>query len=1356
MPNVKVLTFGFFVYRDQTLKHILLYSHYLFTAAALILAPSLSISATVKEKGIRVLSSDGSGIIVEFRPVYQLLNRIEIEKQVYLQYRFEGGRDIDIMTPGRPALQSFSTTLNLHSVSGATIEVLNIDFEDISNTLIAPYPDWQEGEIDPEPIYKINKAIYMSSEFLPKQVAELLNIGETQGAVFGELRFYPLQYNAGLRTLRKYSRIVVRVNYGGGERNLRQPSSLTKGIALNDDVSEQRLLSIQQSALRNSVLSSGTWFRFPVTEEGMYKFTGQALIAAGIPSSTNPSAIKVFGNGGYEVPMSTTAPFVDDLLENAVYVYDGGITGQLDPEDYILFYGKTARGWNYNTASKSFSHYIHRFTEANYYWLTYSSGTNKQMTQIPSLSESSPYQPLTIVGKIFREEDKVNLISSGVEWLGQPFNVGDQITYVHQLSGLDVTQPISYKFRVGARSSGFSTFTFDEHGTRLTSVGLPGTDFDTYHNKLSPATVNYQQVPSFTDGRSQLKFAFTSTNGSSNGYIDWYEMLYWQYPRAQNNRFNFHTRDTMMTTQYDVAGFTNGQVFVFDITRFDSVVVITNARISGDTCSFQISGGVKEMSVVAEGGFKTPSSLTRVANQNLHGDTTQASFIIVSPPDFLSAAQRLKNHREKPGENFLKTLVVNINQIYNEFGGGLSSPAAIRNYLRYINTNWQTPLKYVLLFGDGHYDYKNISTSTMNWIPAWETQESFEPLSSYAMDDGYVIFNSGNRVGAGLGRLSTRSLNEGHTLVDKIIEYETNSVIDPWKVRLTFVADDGLAGAGERNNLFIHTYDAESISQIAPALFEKRKIYLYDFPTIFTPAGRRKPDVNTALVNTMNQGTVVLNFNGHGNPRVWTHEQVFVRETDFAGLSNKGKYFFLIAATCNYSHFDMLNDQSGGEILVGMPNAGAIAVFSATRPVFQNANFVLNSALVERLFQIGQTGNILSQRLGDAIYSVKQIRNAENDRKFFLLGDPTLRLAFPKKFASIDSVNHFPTTQVGQLQALSTASVTATVHDSTITDHSNFSGTSQLAVYDANRSVQFQDSILLGTTWYKDTFSYTTTGNTLFRGDQSVTNGSMTASFIVPKDISYGNDFGRMTLYFSNAAEDGAGYTTNFRIGGTDTTALPDQRGPQIKLFIDGRGFRSGDVVGGSPTLIADLYDSSGINTSGSGIGHRLEAWIDNNAQSIDLSDYYKGKIDTYREGTVQYALGALSQGTHKLRLRAWDTYNNSATEETVFDVLTSVGLQLSNVFNFPNPLQSSTVFTFQHNQLTAIDAEVKIYTVAGRLIQSLKKTSITDAFVQIPWDGRDRDGDVPANGVYLYKIIAKTQDDRFTSESLGKLSILR
>ena len=214
--------------------------------------------------------------------------------------------------------------------------------------------------------------------------------------------------------------------------------------------------------------------------------------------------------------------------------------------------------------------------------------------------------------------------------------------------------------------------------------------------------------------------------------------------------------------------------------------------------------------------------------------------------------------------------------------------------------------------------------------------------------------------------------------------------------------------------------------------------------------------------------------------------------------------------------------------------------------------------------------------------------------------------------------------------------------------------------------------------------------------------------------------------------------------------------GPRIQLSLDSRGFRPGDIVSANPMLIADLFDSSGVNTSGAGIGHRIEAWLDGKPESIDLTEFYRSKIDSFQHGTVEYTLTGLSQGTHRLRLRAWDTYNNSSTAETVFDIVERVGLRISDVFNYPNPFSSATVFTFRHNQLDPIRSIIKIYTVAGRLIKTIEEDNIPDQFVKMEWDGRDEDGDLLANGVYLYKVVVKTTDKRLASEEFGKLSILR
>jgi hypothetical protein len=219
---------------------------------------------------------------------------------------------------------------------------------------------------------------------------------------------------------------------------------------------------------------------------------------------------------------------------------------------------------------------------------------------------------------------------------------------------------------------------------------------------------------------------------------------------------------------------------------------------------------------------------------------------------------------------------------------------------------------------------------------------------------------------------------------------------------------------------------------------------------------------------------------------------------------------------------------------------------------------------------------------------------------------------------------------------------------------------------------------------------------------------------------------------------------------------VTDVKGPSLSVYLDSPSFHSGDLVGSQPELIVALSDSSGINSSGTGIGHRIEAWIDGSPKSIDLTDYYKSKKDSYQEGTVDYQLSTIDAGTHSIVVKAWDVYNNPSTAEAAFVVAAGAGLSLANVYNIPNPVSRATTFTFQHNQLLPVDVEIKIYSVAGRLITKIDRYALTDRFVQIPWDCRDTEGDVLGNGVYFYKIIAKTTDGQYSSEALGKLVVMK
>jgi flagellar hook assembly protein FlgD len=342
---------------------------------------------------------------------------------------------------------------------------------------------------------------------------------------------------------------------------------------------------------------------------------------------------------------------------------------------------------------------------------------------------------------------------------------------------------------------------------------------------------------------------------------------------------------------------------------------------------------------------------------------------------------------------------------------------------------------------------------------------------------------------------------------------------------------------------------------------------------------------------------------------------------------------------------------------------------------------------------------------------------------------------------------------VGQLRSLSRVTVTGTIRDASNKIDAAFNGRVQVTLNDATRTQTVVD-FFPGFNW-----TYVATGGLLYRGENTVTNGKFTATFIVPKDIQYGDSLsrGRLVAYAYHpgvAGFDAGAYTGAVHIGGTDSTAVNPNTGPAVRIYLGSRSYRTGDLVGENPMLIVDLADSSGINTSTSGVGHRIEAWLNNASQSTDLTNSYTSKLDSYREGTIQYQLQGVPDGKNTVRVRAWNSFDNSGSAETVFQVASSDRLSISDVFNYPNPFGASgTEFTFRQNQTSPLNVRVKIFTVAGRLIRTLDEIAPGDSFVKVPWDGRDRDGDVIANGVYLYKLIVRTADGRFSSESLGKLS---
>jgi hypothetical protein len=1253
--------------------------------------------------------------------------------------------------------------------------VIAADYEEIRNAMVVPVPTLRRSEKSPGSLlYEADPVRYGLGRFLPGPLAELAPAGKVRAMLLGGVRITPVQFNPSARTIRKYTRVVVEVTFGPQSAALvtRGEDPLLKNVPVNYAAARTwGTRSIAKVlAPGPSVLASGEWYRIPVTSEGMYRLDATYLSSLGINvGSIDPRTIRIYGNGGRELPEIITTPRVSDLVEDAIYV-SGESDGKFDAGDYVVFYGKGVRGWSYDAEGKTLRHYIHDYAEVNYYWLTYGGGAGKRMVSLASIASSATdLKQDTFTDGVALEEEKSNLLlsslvggeGSGRKWFGQQVNSGSSFTYVNNLTGLVPIGSLLYRYSLAGQADNFSAFTVSEGGSAISYAPLyPSGGY-------TVATEGVFQVsgkPSLPGNTSQLNFAYVGGGNDARGWIDWFEILYPRSLSGVNDSLRFYAPDTSAVVEYQLQNF-SAMPMVFNVTDHANVRIITGLGGSFLFRAPETAGNPSAYWAVAGSSWRVPSAGTKMANQNIRGYTGGADFIIVTASQYRSGADRLAQYRSDPTHGGMKVLVADVNQIYNEFSGGVTDVTGIRDFLKFAYDNWTPAPQFVLMLGQASFDYKAILGTPSSFVPTWETLESLDDLGSFGTDDFYAKFGNTDVPSLVVGRVSARTQAESDAFVDKLIRYENNSGADGWKMRMLFIGDDSWTPEdGESGNGTIHSDAMETLSSplFTPPEFEEKKIYLAEYPTVFTAAGRRKPGAYQAIIDQINKGVLVVNFAGHGNPVQLSNNDVFDIPTSVPQLGNTDRLSVFFLATCNFSEFDDPLNRTGSEVLINKPDGGAIGVVSADRKVYAGENAALNQGTYLAMFSRDAFGRVVVERPATALFAYKAMwGNSDNDQKYSYMGDPTMRLQFPRGYASFDSINGRPLDSAGvplsivaQLRSLSRVAVSGTIRDASNKTDVSYSGRVQVTLNDASRTQTIVNFDPNTPTW-----PYVATGGLLFRGENSVTNGRFAATFIVPKDIQYGDSLsrGRLVAYVYRAdatGSDAEAYTGNVHVGGTDSSAVNPKTGPLLQLYVGSRSYRAGDLVGENPLLLVDLADSSGINTSTSGVGHRIEAWLNNASQSTDLTNYYTSKLDSYREGTIQYQMQNLPEGKNTIRVRAWDSFDNSGSAETVFEVASSDRLSVTDVFNYPNPFGGSgTEFTFRQNQTSPLNVTVKIFTVAGRLIRTLEGFTPGDSFVRVSWDGRDRDGDVIANGVYLYKLIVRTSDGRFSSEAISKLS---
>jgi len=1307
------------------------------------------------QKDIRVISSTQSSIIIEYTPIYSDTSVRMVENQKFRNVDLIFGNIDDNAEFGTPAVPERRIVLGVPSETGNTIRILASSYKEISGK-VTPLPFYQmDGNLS-VPVYKTS-AEYFNYEDFPELVS-FGDYGISRNLGLQTIKVFPVKFDPSTNNIRLYKKIVFQIDYGSSliagevvEDELLKYSVLNYSVAKNWIKQDKRQFKVTAV---NSVLATGSWVKFETPEEGIYKIDRALLGTFGFdPSTIDPRTIKIYNNGGKVLSENPEEPRPVDLIENAIQVF-GESDGKFDEGDYILFYGRSFAFREYDPDSKTIIKYRHPYSDKNYYWITFGGENGKRIQNKSSFNGPADFEQTTTQAFIDFEVDKINLAKSGRQFLGDDYSQSIPTrTYLNKLDGRIVTEPINYKFRFVNASEDGATLDLSENSTTIFNKFLAG-----YTTSYTFGRA-YTETASFTgalpDNRSVLRFNFNPPSVSTVGYLDYFEIEYEKELKSFDNNIIFFSEDTTAVIEYYLYGFPSTNIRVFDVTEFDNIKIITeHVLLSGGDCRFRASekkDSTTKYIAVGNDNFLTPINPVAVENSNLRGISDGVKFIIITHKEFMEQAERLKTYRENDAQIPLSTMVVDVETIYNEFSGGILDVSSMRDFLKYSFDNWQTKPEYFLLFGKGTYDYRDVEGYGDNFIPTWQTEESLQLIfgkDSYTSDDFFARFDTSDlQPDIAFGRITARNKTEAKNYIDKVIYYENNSEKGNWRNLITLVADDGFTSTSYEGSL--HTAPSERLANdIIPPSFDIKKIYVADYPVVITGSGRRKPSANDDILSVMNKGTLLVNYIGHGNPELWAHEYIFERSVAIPQLDND-KYFFLCAATCDFGYYDIPNFQSGAEELLFTTDAGAIATFNSARLVFAGQNNSLNYVLMANLLELPRESLNLPVTIGYSVFRTKQDRFSVNDQKFHLLGDPTLRLLIPQYFGNIDSLNGQVLDSLVQLKALSDTRIAGTVLKPDSTKWNDYNGEGILTVYDSER-IKLLEEI--------DNYPMVIPGGVIFKGRVSVNNGEFNAQFVVPKDIIYENKNGKILFYFLNGFSDGLAFSNQIVVGGTDSTAVNDGEGPEIEIFFDDASYYNAYLVGPNPDLIIKLSDETGLNVTGTGVGHKLEGILnEDEGNPIDFTEFFTGELDAGgKRGEVNYKFTKLNEGDYLLDVKAWDVFNNFSNEEANFTVVSTDNLVIRDVYNYPNPFKSNTTFTFQQNLNRPIDVKIKVYTIAGRMIKEVEQKNVNEKFVKINWDGRDEDGDWLANGTYLYKLIVKTTDGEYSESIIGKMAVIK
>ena len=422
-----------------------------------------------------------------------------------------------------------------------------------------------------------------------------------------------------------------------------------------------------------------------------------------------------------------------------------------------------------------------------------------------------------------------------------------------------------------------------------------------------------------------------------------------------------------------VNGLSTASAWVFDIGTLAAPtllpIVESGSEASAAWLAFDAVQGGRYLVSTAAGALH-PRAITGTMGTTLR-DARAGQYVIVTTSGLASTANSLAQYRASRG---LTATVVTLSEIYDEFNYGIANPHAIQSFLKHARSAWKPGPEFLVLVGEGSYDYKNYMGLGDCLVPSLMVDTKYGLAPSDVLLGDIVGSNGVPEVA--VGRIMAVDQSELTAAINKIKGYEAAS--GSWRKSVVFAADNADVGGN-------FAADSDKLAALVPRSLTSSKIYLDKMPLA---------DARTALLGKFGSGALWINYLGHGGVDILATERLLTL-ADAQTLTAKGYQLPVVTVfSCVVGSYNLPGYSGMGETLVKRPNAGAIALWAPSAMEMNDASMKLATAFTRKVFASSSGIALGSQIVAAQKAAAGAGASATLIRTYNLLGDPALRLSW--------------------------------------------------------------------------------------------------------------------------------------------------------------------------------------------------------------------------------------------------------------------------------------------------------------------------------------------------------------------------